>query len=151
MMKKNVLFLCVHNSARSQMAEALLRHRAGDRYTVFSAGMVVSDIHPLALRVLEEAGIPADGLQAKSIEAFMGRKQFEHAIIVCRRAEDGCPTVNPDSRFVHRWLIDDPAAAAGTDEEKLAVFRETLRKIDERLQLWLEETAEAEWVAEHTA
>lgn len=144
MSKKNVIFLCVHNSARSQIAEALLRHYAGDKYNIYSAGMEVRDIHPMALQVLEEKGIDTTGLKAQSISEYMGRHRMEHAIIVCRRMEQNCPSISADARYIHRWLVDNPAAVEGTDDERLAAFRQARDAIDARMQLWLEETAEME-------
>jgi arsenate reductase len=142
--KKNVIFLCVHNSARSQVAEALLRHYAGDRYNVYSAGMKVCEVNPLALQVLEEKGVDTDGLRSQSVRDYMGRQDFEHAIIVCRTMEEDCPTFNADARYIHRWIVDDPAAVTGSDAEKLAAFRQARDKIEARMQIWLEETAEME-------
>lgn len=143
--KKNVIFLCVHNSARSQIGEALLRHYAGDRYEVVSAGMKPAlEVHPLALRALEEKGIDTQDLRSKSVREYMGRHDFEHAIIVCRKLEEDCPSFSADARHIHRWLIDDPAAVTGTEEERLAAFHEARDKIDSRMQLWLEETEEME-------
>jgi len=145
MSRKNVIFLCVHNSARSQIGEALLRHYAGDRYEVVSAGMkTTSEVHPLALQVLEEKGIDTQNLYSKSVREFMGRHDFEHAIIVCRKLEEDCPSFNADARYIHRWLVDDPAAVTGSEDEQLAAFREARDKLDSRMQLWLEETAEME-------
>lgn len=144
MSKKNVIFLCVHNSARSQIAEALLRHHAGDRYNVFSAGMKSTEIHPLAFQVLEEKGIDTTGLISQSIKEYMGRHDIEHAVIVCRKMEEDCPNFNADARYIHRWIIDDPAAVEGSEDEKLAAFRQARDKIEARMQIWLEETEEME-------
>lgn len=145
MPRKNVIFLCVHNSARSQIGEALLRHHAGDRYDVYSAGMKTADaVHPLALQVLEEKGVDTSNLRSKSIRDFMGRHDFEHAVIVCRTMEEDCPSFNADARYIHRWIVDDPAAVEGDEATKLAAFREARDKIDARMHIWLEETAEME-------
>jgi arsenate reductase len=144
MIKKNVIFLCVHNSARSQIAEALLRHYAGDRYSVFSAGMKIDRVHPLAIRVLEERGIDTSGLESQSVREYMGRMKFEHAIIVCRTMEAECPSFSAGARYIHRWIVDDPAAVAGTEQQKLQAFRDALNKIDTRMKLWLEEASEME-------
>lgn len=144
MRRKNVIFLCVHNSARSQIAEALLRHYAGDRYHVFSAGMKATTVNPFALQVLEEKGINTSGLRSQSIKEYMGRHDIEHAIIVCRKMEEDCPSFSADARYIHRWIVEDPAAVNGTDDEKLTAFREAREKIDARMRIWLEETAEME-------
>lgn len=143
-MAKRVLFLCTNNSARSQMAEALLRYLGGDRYEAYSAGMNPTTIHPMTVQVLQEIGIDVAGQRSKSVKEYLGRMEFSDAIIVCRRAEDDCPAVNPDARHIHRWLFEDPVRAEGTDEEKLAKFREVRDQIESRLKLWMAETAEAE-------
>jgi arsenate reductase (thioredoxin) len=144
MIRKNVIFLCVHNSSRSQMGEALLRHYAGDRYNVVSAGMKIDRVHPLAVKVLEEKGIDTSGLESQSIREYMGRMKFEHAIIVCRTMEADCPSFSADARYTHRWIVDDPAAVQGTDQEKIQAFRDALNKIETRMKLWLEEASEME-------
>lgn len=144
MRKKNVIFLCVHNSARSQIAEALLRHYAGDRYHVFSAGMKATAVNPFALQVLIEKGIDTSGLRSQSVKEYMGRHDIEHAIIVCRKMEEDCPSFSADARYIHRWIVEDPAAVDGTDDEKLAAFRQARDRIDARMRIWLEETAEME-------
>lgn len=145
-MRKKVLFVCTGNSARSQMAEALLKRYGGDRFEVYSAGVFAKGIHPLTVQVMNELGIDISDQYSKTTKEYMGRMDFDDAIIVCRKTEENCPKLNPDARRMHHWLFDDPAAFEGTDEEKLAKFREVRDKIAARLQLWLEETAEAEWV-----
>jgi len=144
-MRKKVLFVCTGNAARSQMAEGLLKKYGEDRYEVFSAGMEARGIHPLTVQVMEEIGIDISDQYSKTTKEYMGRMDFDDAIIVCRKSEENCPKLNPDARRLHRWLFDDPAASVGTDEEKLAKFREVRDQIDDRLKLWLAETAEAEW------
>ena len=145
-MAKNVIFLCTGNSARSQMAEAFLRHLAGDRYNAYSAGMEPKGLNPFAVQVMKEVGIDISEQRSKSVKELMGRMHFDDAIIVCRRAEDDCPNISADAKHIHRWIFDDPARFEGTDEEKLARFREVRDQIEARIKLWLAETAEAERV-----
>jgi arsenate reductase len=145
-MPKNVIFLCTGNSARSQMAEAFLRHLAGDKYNVYSAGMEPKGLNPFAVQVMKEVGIDISGQRSKSVKELMGRMHFDDAIIVCRRVEEECPNISADAKRIHRWIFDDPARFEGTDEEKLARFREVRDQIEARIKLWLAETAEAERV-----
>jgi len=95
MSKLNVLFLCAHNAARSQMAEALLRKHAGDRFDVTSAGLEPTAIHPLTLRALNEIGLDVSTHRAKGLDGLMGKKSFQIAIIVCERTQRNCPTIYP--------------------------------------------------------
>jgi arsenate reductase (thioredoxin) len=141
---RNVLFLCTNNSARSQMAEAFLRKYGGEQYQAFSAGMHPNGVHPMTVQVMQEVGIDISAQQSKGVKEIMGRYTFEHAIIVCRRAEDDCPTLSADARHIHRWLFEDPVRAEGTDADKLAHFRSVRDQIEARVKLWLEETAEEE-------
>jgi len=147
LMAKKVLFLCTGNSARSQMAEGCLRQLGGAKYDVYSAGMEPKGLHPMTVQVMNEIGIDVSAHRSKSITEFMGRINFDDAIIVCRRAEDDCPSLSADAKRIHRWLFEDPARETGTDEEKLSKFREVRDQIQARVKLWLEETAEAERVS----
>ncbi|MEP7291360.1 MAG: arsenate reductase ArsC [Chloroflexota bacterium] len=142
MNKQKVLFLCTGNSARSQMAEALLRKHSDDQFEAYSAGLEPKAVNPYTVRVMDEVGIDIRNQSAKSVREFMGKVQFDHTVIVCRRAEPNCPTIYPDSRYYQRWLFDDPAAVVGDDTEKLARFRDVRDQIDERLKLWIAETLE---------
>ena len=142
-MPRKVIFICTGNSARSQMAEALLRVRGQDGYEVHSAGMTAKGIHPLTIQVMDEIGIDVRGQRSKSVREYMGRAAFDDAIIVCRRAEDDCPTLLADAKRQHRWIFDDPARAEGSEADQLAVFRAVRDAIDARIQLWLAENAEA--------
>jgi arsenate reductase (thioredoxin) len=144
MKKIKVLFLCTGNSARSQMAEALLKKYGGDGFEAHSAGLDPKTINPLTVAVLEEIGIDISDQYSKGVKEYLGRVKFDDAVIVCRRAEENCPTLLPDAKRVHRWIFEDPAKAEGTPEEKLAKFREVRNQIEARLKLWLAETAEAE-------
>jgi len=135
--KPCVLFLCTHNSARSQLAEALLRHRAGDRYRACSAGVEPGRVHPLTLRVLEEAGVDTTGLHSKSLNDVLGRSNVRVAIVVCAQAAEVCPRLHPFAREVLRWPFDDPSRVQGPEELHLAAFRRTRDEIDARLRDWL--------------
>ena len=137
--KPLILFLCTANAARSQMAEALLRHYAGDRFDVRSAGVQVRDVHPLTIRVLAERGIDTSGLRAKSVGEFLGKASVRRAIVVCERAQEHCPRLFPFAGQTLYWPFEDPAAFEGTEEQRLAKFREVCDHIDMRLQLWLSE------------
>lgn len=143
-MVRKVIFICTGNSARSQMAEALLRVRGGTNDEVYSAGMTAKGMNPLTVQVMDEIGIDVRGQRSKSVREYMGRMKFDDAVVVCRRAEDDCPTIFADAKRQHRWIFDDPARAEGTDEQRLTAFRAVRDAIDARIQLWLTETAEAE-------
>ncbi len=146
-MAKKILFLCTGNSARSQMAEAFLRKLGGEKYVAYSAGMEPKGLHPMTVQVMQEVGIDVSGQRSKGMKEIMGRLQFDDAIIVCRKAEDDCPKLSADARRIHRWIFEDPVRAEGTDEEKLAKFREVRDQIEARIKLWLAETEEAERVS----
>lgn len=146
-MARKVLFLCTNNAARSQMAEALLRHFGDGRYQAYSAGMRATEIHPLTIQVMRELGIDVSGQRSKDIKEIMGRMSFDDAVIVCRKAEDDCPRISADAKRIHRWLFEDPVRVEGTDEDKLAFFREVRDQIAARVQLWLAENEEAERVS----
>ena len=111
--------MCTGNSARSQMAEALLRHHAGDRFEVYSAGLEPKGIHPFTVQVMEEIGIPLTGQYSKDVREYMGKLHFGYLITVCANAEEKCPTTFPGVGQRLHWAFDDPAAFEGTDEEKL--------------------------------
>lgn len=130
-----VLFLCTHNSARSQIAEALLRSMGGGDFDVHSAGTEVTRVHPLALRVLEERGIDTSGLYSKHLQAMIG-KPWDMIITVCDNARDACPVFPGDAERIH-WSLPDPSAVEGTEEERLAAFREIRQNLIRRLQLFI--------------
>jgi arsenate reductase len=121
MEKRRVLFVCIHNSARSQMAEGMLRAWAGDRFEVASAGTEATGVRPEAITVMDELGIDLRGHTSKTVAGFVGQA-WDYLIPVCEEACEACPYV-PGAKAVLRWAFDDPAAASGTDAERLAVFR----------------------------
>lgn len=116
-----VLFLCTHNSARSQMAEGLLRALGGGRYEVFSAGTVATRVRSEAISAMQELGIDIGGQESKTLERYL-REPFDEVITVCDSANESCP-VFPGARHRRHWSIDDPSGVQGTDEARLAAFR----------------------------
>jgi arsenate reductase len=121
MEKTKVLFLCTHNSARSQMAEGLVRHLAGDRFEVMSAGTEATHVRPLAVRAMDEVGIDISGQESKTLDRYLG-EPFDYVITVCEEANEACPFFPGAAERLH-WSLPDPAAAQGTEEERLEVFR----------------------------
>ena len=119
--KKRVLILCTGNSARSQMAEGLLRHDAGDRFEVESAGTKPSHVRPEAIAVMKELGIDISGHRSKSVDEFTGQ-QFDCVLTVCDNAKESCPIFPGETIRIHH-RFEDPAETKGTDQERLAVFR----------------------------
>ena len=130
--KKRVLFLCTGNSARSQMAEGLLRYLAGDRYDVFSAGTAPKGLHPRTIDSMKEIGIDVSQQRSKDVRTFHGEK-FDYVITVCDRAKQNCP-IFPGAEPIH-WGFDDPAEAEPAKQE--LAFRLVREKILQRLRLFL--------------
>lgn len=139
MEKDKILFLCTGNTARSQMAEAFVKKYAGDRFEVYSAGYEPKEIHPLTYKVMAEKGFDLSGQYSKGVKDFLGKINFRYLIIVCEKAEKTCPKTFPWVLFRLFWPFDDPATTQGTEEEKLAKFREVRDEIDQRIQSWLKE------------
>jgi len=129
--KQKVLILCTGNSARSQMAEGLLRDIAGDRFEVESAGTVASFVRPQAIAAMAEIGIDISGHRSKCLDEFLGTP-FDFVITVCDNAAETCPVFPGAATRIH-WSFDDPAEAKGTDDEIAAVFRRVRDQIRERL------------------
>ena len=130
--KKRVLFLCTGNSCRSQMAEGALRSVAGDSFDTASAGTTPAGINPTAVRVMAELGIDISEQRSKSVVEMMG-EHFDYVITVCDRARGACP-VFPGRAIKLHWGFDDPAAALGTEEECLQVFRRVRDEIISSVQ-----------------
>ena len=130
--KQRVLFLCTHNSARSQMAEGLLRHLAGGRVEACSAGTQAAQLRPLAIHAMREVGIDISGQQSKTLGRYLDER-FDAVITVCDSANEACP-VFPRARERLHWSFPDPAAAGGTDEEQLAVYRSVRDAIRARIE-----------------
>lgn len=134
-----VLILCTGNSARSQMAEGLLRALAGDRMEIHSAGTKPSVVSPLAIAVMQERGIDISGQRSKGLGEFLAQP-FDVVITVCDEAAETCPVFPGPARRIH-WSFPDPAAAAGSEPERLATFRRVRDALEARLQEWLEAEA----------
>ncbi len=132
-----VLFLCTHNSARSQIAEALLRHLGGSNFAADSAGTEATRVHPLALAVLAERDIETRGLASKDLHAF-AEQRFDVVITVCDRARDACPIFPGETERLH-WSFPDPSAVEGTDEERLNAFRAVRQGLEARILRFIEE------------
>ena len=132
MEKTKVLFLCTHNSARSQMAEGLLRHLAGDRFEVTSAGTEATHVRPLAVQAMDELGIDISGQESENLDRYLG-EPFDYVITVCDDANEACP-VFPGARRRLHWSFEDPAQARGSEEERLRVFRSVRNAIRERVE-----------------
>jgi arsenate reductase len=137
MKQPKVLFLCIENRARSQMAEALLRKHAGDQFEIYSAGLEPSPIHSYVYQVMEEVGLDLEGHYAKGVDEFLNEMYFGILITVCSKAEEQCPTF-PGLGERHYWPIEDPVAFEGSEEAKLEKFRQARDKIERRILDWLE-------------
>ena len=135
MTRRRVLFLCTHNSARSQMAEGLLRALGVERFEVASAGTDAARVHPLAIRVMDEVGIDLSAHRAKSVDTLLDRP-WDYVITVCDSANERCPLFPGRTTRLH-WSFDDPSRATGTDDERLATFRRVRDQIGARLRSWL--------------
>jgi arsenate reductase (thioredoxin) len=130
--KKRVLILCTGNSARSQMAEGLLRHDAGDRFEVFSAGTKPGQVRPEAVAVMRELGIDISAHRSKGVDEFAGQS-FDYVMTVCDNARETCPVFPGRAVLIHR-NFEDPAAVQGSEEERLAAFRRVRDEIRQYLQ-----------------
>ena len=133
-MKKTVLFICVHNSARSQMAEGLVNARYSDRLEAVSGGTEATRVHPAAIKAMTEIGIDIGGHLSKSIDVFEGRR-FDYIVMVCDDKQADCPFFPGGKDYIHH-AFDDPAACTGTDEEVLACFR----RVRDEIRAFIEET-----------
>jgi arsenate reductase len=127
-----VLFVCTGNSARSIMAEALLRHHGGSQFEVHSAGTEPRGVNPLTVRVLADAGLDAAWARSKSVNEFLGQ-EFDYVVTVCDEARQVCPVFPGVHESLH-WGYEDPAEATGTEEERLAVFRRVFIQMGERVK-----------------
>ena len=128
--KKRVLFLCTHNSARSQMAEGLLRALAGDRFEAMSAGTEATHVRPLAIRAMGEIGVDISEQESKTLERYL-QERLDYVITVCDDANEACPFF-PGAHGRLHWSFEDPSKAEGTEEERLAVFRSVRDRIRQR-------------------
>ena len=136
--KPAILVLCTGNSCRSQMAEGFLRTYVGNRFDIYSAGLEPKDeIHPYAKLVMLEIGIDLSGQSPKSARVYLGRLSVRHFIVVCADAEQKCPRMFPGALRSWYWPFDDPASATGTEEERLAKFREVRDQIQQKIREWI--------------
>jgi arsenate reductase len=138
-MKQLVLILCTGNSARSQMAEGLLRVLADDRFEVFSAGSKPSTVNPLAIAAMDEHGIDIRSPRSKHLNEYLAQP-FDYVITVCDNAAETCPLFPGPARRIH-WSFPDPAAVEGSEAERLASFRQVRDAIETRLKSWLTDLA----------
>ena len=132
-MKKRVLFVCTHNSARSQMAEALLNKLYGDKYEAYSAGVEPREINPYAIKAMAEVGIDISKQRSKSIKEFLGQK-FDYVVTVCDYARENCPFF-PGEEIIHK-SFEDPAEVEGSEEE----IMERVRHVRDEIKKWIEVT-----------
>ncbi len=139
--KKRALVLCTHNSARSQMAEGLLRHLAGDRFEVESAGTEQTRVHPLAIAAMNEIGIDISSHTSKTLDRFLGDR-WDYVITVCNNANESCPFFPGAAARLH-WSFEDPSAAKGTDDVRLVEFRRIRDQIRARLETFVRGTENA--------
>jgi arsenate reductase (thioredoxin) len=137
--KKRVLILCTGNSARSQMAEGLLRQDAGDSFEVASAGVDPTSVRPEAVEVMRQIGIDISGHRSKSVDEFAGQ-EFDYVITVCDNANQNCPVFPGNTKRIH-WSIEDPAVAEGDENSKLAVFQRVRDELRHRLRLFAAATS----------
>jgi arsenate reductase (thioredoxin) len=130
--RQRVLFLCTHNSARSQMAEGLLRALAGDRFEAFSAGTEATHVRPLAIEAMADLGVDISQQESKTLDRYLG-EPFDAVITVCDQAAEACP-VFPGARRRLHWSFPDPSKATGSEAEQLAVYRRVRDDIRQRIE-----------------
>ncbi len=135
--RKRLLILCTGNSARSQMAEGLLREMAGERVEVLSAGVAPSQVRPEAIAAMKEIGIDISGHRSKSIDEF-ATQAFDYVITVCDNANQHCPTFAGPSQRIH-WNVEDPAAVEGDEQTRLDAFRQARDELQGRLHQFVAE------------
>jgi len=136
--KQRVLILCTGNSARSQMAEGLLRHEHGDRFEVASAGVEPTHVRPEAIEAMRELGVDISGHRSKSVDEFAGQP-FDYVITVCDNANELCPAFPAETKRIH-WSLDDPAAVRGDAATKIEAFRRVREQLRDRLQVFVAAT-----------
>lgn len=141
MEKKRVLFVCVHNSARSQIAEAFLNHLAGDRFQAESAGLEPGRLNPLVVEVMQETGMDISRNQTKSVSSFLEQgKRYDVVVTVCDESNsERCPFFPGSSKRIH-WSFEDPSLFQGTREERLGKTREVRDEIRKKIENWIKET-----------
>ncbi|MGH7145360.1 MAG: arsenate reductase ArsC [Planctomycetota bacterium] len=138
MRKQNLLVLCTGNSARSQMAEGFFRKYGADRFTAYSAGTEPKGMNPLSVEAMKEVGIDLSQARSKHLKEYLGILPIAVVVIVCHDADQKCPAIWPGARLRLFWPFEDPAAAQGSHEEKLARFRVVRDQIEARIKEWLD-------------
>src|SRR5262245_46327431 len=133
--KQRVLFLCTHNSARSQMAEGFLRALAGERFEVASAGTQATRVHPLAMRAMADIGIDISGQTSKVVDEF-AEQPWDYVITVCDAANEACPVFPKKSSRLH-WSFEDPSQASGSEDQRLDLFRRVRDQLKRRITDWI--------------
>lgn len=133
-MKKKVLFICTHNSARSQIAEGILRSLYGDRYEAYSAGTQPTEVNPNAAKVMAEIGIDISGQEAKSVQKYLG-EEFDYVVTVCDSAKEACPFFPGGKEFIHKGF-EDPSQFTGGEQETIEVFR----RVRDDIKTWIQKT-----------
>ena len=131
-MKRRILFLCTHNSARSQMAEGLLRALGGERFEAASAGTQQTRVRPEAITAMRELGIDISAQTSKTLERFLG-EDWDEVITVCDQANESCP-IFPGAKHRRHWSIDDPSKVEGTEEQRLAAFRQARDELKRNIE-----------------
>ena len=131
-MKKRILFICTHNSARSQMAEGLLRALAPDHFEALSAGTEATHVRPLAIKAMAELGIDISRQQSKTLDRYLN-EPFDEVITVCDTAAEACP-IFPGAAKRHHWSFPDPSKATGSEAEQVAVYRRVRDEIQARIE-----------------
>src|SRR5438876_9431068 len=131
-MTQRVLFICTHNSARSQMAEGLLRHLGGEQFEAFSGGTEATHVRPLAIRAMAELGIDIAGQASKTLDRYVN-EPFDEVITVCDTAAEACP-IFPGAQKTRHWSFEDPSKATGSEEQRLAVYRRVRDEIRARIE-----------------
>ena len=129
---QRVLFLCTHNSARSQMAEGLLRSLGGDRFEAHSAGTEATGVRPLAIAAMAEVGVDISGQTSKTLDPYVAQR-FDYVVTVCDDANESCP-IFPNAAHRLHWSLPDPSKATGTEEQKLAAYRTVRDELKSRIQ-----------------
>jgi arsenate reductase len=135
---QRVIFVCTHNSARSQMAEGMLRAWGGDRFEVFSAGTEATRVRPEAIAVMTEIGIDIRAQASKALQPFLG-EPFDWLVTVCDQARESCPTI-PGVRKQAHWSIDDPSDVEGDEEARLRAFREARDELGDQIHAFIRDT-----------
>lgn len=136
--KERVLFLCMANSSRSQMAEAFLNNFGYGKFEVYSCGLEIKPLDPLSVKVMGEIGIDISAQRPKDVTEYLGKIHFDSIIIVCDKAMESCPRIWPGGGERLYWPFKDPANFKGTEEERLAEYRNVRNQIRDKIISWLE-------------